>query len=191
MCRILPIVNKIAQLRSESMEKQKSDRSEPAWCGLTVRRRHGRRKVRVSARASVDACFSPASYSLPAQVSGMHLCEITPELQLEILQFCTPRDLASLSRVHTSLSDVAQHALYSHIYFFAHPPDFIPLEDWDSDRNPSKLNKDGSLFHMLSTSARRAAIVKKLHIHFSDGDYWRGATVTTAVNDIMVQVSDT
>ncbi len=131
MCRILPIVNKIAQLRSESMEKQKSDPSEPAWCGLTVRRRHGRRKVRVSARASVD------------------------------------------------------------IYFFAHPPDFIPLEDWDSDRNPSKLNKDGSLFHMLSTSARRAAIVKKLHIHFSDGDYWRGATVTTAVNDIMVQVSDT
>jgi len=114
----------------------------------------------------------------------MNLCEITPELQLEVLQFCTPRDLASLSRAHTSLRDVAQHALYSHIYFLAHPSDFI--QDQDSERNPSKLNKDGSLFHTLSTSARKAEMVNKLHINFSNKDYWRGA-----MDLIMVHVSDT
>jgi len=118
----------------------------------------------------------------------MHLCAITPELQPEVLQFCTPRDLASLSRVHTSLRDVAQHALYSHIYFHAHPSDFI--QDWDSERNPSKLNKDGSLFHTLSTSARKAAMVGKLHIFFSNrGDYWYGTK--TAVDPIMVHISYT
>ena len=117
----------------------------------------------------------------------MNLCEIAPELQLEVLQFCAPRDLASLSRAHTSLRDVAQHALYSHIYFLAHPSDFI--QDWDSERNPSKLNKDVSLFHTLSTSARKAAMVNKLYINFSDRDNWRGAT--KAVDPIMVHVSDT
>ncbi|KAF8349573.1 hypothetical protein F5887DRAFT_501738 [Amanita rubescens] len=111
----------------------------------------------------------------------MNLCEITPELQLEVLQFCSPRDLASLSRAHTSLRDVAQHALYSHIYFLARLSDFIP------EKNSSKLNKDGSLFHTLSTSARKAAMVNKLHINFSKKDYWRGAMM----DFVMIHVSET
>ncbi|KAF8346153.1 hypothetical protein F5887DRAFT_962889 [Amanita rubescens] len=117
----------------------------------------------------------------------MNLCEITPELQLEVLQFCTPLDLAALSRAHTSLRDVAQHALYSHIFFLAYLSDFI--QDWDSERNPSKLNKAGSLFHTLSTSARKAAMVNKLRIHFSNRDSWNGAKI--ALDPIMVHVSDT
>ena len=85
------------------------------------------------------------------------------------------------------MRDVAQHALYSHIYFLAHPSDFI--QDCDSGRDPSKLNKDGSLFHTLSTSPRKATMVNKLHIYFSNRDSWRGAA--TALDPIMVYVSDT
>ena len=92
----------------------------------------------------------------------MHLCEIAPELQLEILQFCPPRDLASLSTVHTSLRDVAEHALYSHIDFLIRPSDFI--QDWHYN--------EGSLLHTLSTSARKSVMVKEVYIRFLGRDYW-------------------
>ena len=47
----------------------------------------------------------------------MHLGDLPFELQLKVVQLCSRRDWASLSRTHTSLRDAADYALYSHIPF--------------------------------------------------------------------------
>ena len=44
------------------------------------------------------------------------MLDLAPEIQLRILQFSSLGDLSSLSRVHTSLRDVAEYVLYSNIH---------------------------------------------------------------------------
>ena len=86
----------------------------------------------------------------------MHLDEISPEVQLEIFRFCSPRDQYSLSTVHSSLRYVAERALYSHIYLNLESLDLVQ----ERARSPRKL----SLMHTLNASARKAAMVKSFQI---------------------------
>ena len=100
----------------------------------------------------------------------MYLDHIASEIRLEILQLCSPGDLASLSRVHSSLRDAAEHVLYTHIYFSAHPFDLIQDRKRKSrsqeggESNLLALEEHRSLLHTLSTSARKAKMVKSLRI---------------------------
>ncbi|KAF8341153.1 hypothetical protein F5887DRAFT_976970 [Amanita rubescens] len=97
----------------------------------------------------------------------MYLDNIAPEIRLEILQLCSPKDLASLASVHSSLRDVAERALYTHIYLSAHPFDLIQDQKRSQEgrtSNPWALKEHGSLLHTLSTSAWKAKIVKSLYI---------------------------
>ena len=71
----------------------------------------------------------------------MHLGDLAFELQLKVLQLCTRQDLASLSRVHTSLKDVADYALYSYI----HCSSFIAFR---------------SILETLTTNEQKASLVK-------------------------------
>ncbi|KAF8332433.1 hypothetical protein F5887DRAFT_1286676 [Amanita rubescens] len=103
----------------------------------------------------------------------MFLDNVAPEIRLEILQLCSPKDLASLSMVHSSLRDVAERVLYTHIHFLAHPFNLIGDQKrrsgsqagaLRSDSNPWALDEHKSLLHTLSTSARKAKMVKSLYI---------------------------
>ena len=46
---------------------------------------------------------------------SMFLGDLPLEIQDNILEHCSPSDLAVLSRVHTSVRDVAEYTLYAHI----------------------------------------------------------------------------
>ncbi|KAF8332435.1 hypothetical protein F5887DRAFT_996809 [Amanita rubescens] len=102
----------------------------------------------------------------------MFLDNIALEIWLEILQLCSPKDLASLSRVHSSLRDVAERVLYTHIHFLAHPFDLIRSQNQKKksrsqvggESDSWALNEYKSLLHTLSTSARKAKMVKSLYI---------------------------
>ena len=103
--------------------------------------------------------------------SNMYLDDIPSEIWLEILQFCSPRDLASLSRVHSSLRDMGERVLYTHIYYPAHPSDLIQERKGKSRSqerkmsNPWTLKEHRSLLHTLTTSAGlKAKMVKSLHV---------------------------
>ena len=50
----------------------------------------------------------------------MHLGDLPFDLQLQVLQLCSHRVLASLSRVHSSLRDAADYSLYRHIRIYTH-----------------------------------------------------------------------
>ena len=114
----------------------------------------------------------------------MHLDDIAPEIWLEILQSCSPGDLASLSRVHSSLRDVAELVLYTHIYFPAHPFDLVQ----DQNSLSWALKEHGSLLHTL-TRARKAKMVKSLYIELHKSDSHRHGEVKSAIRCILIELS--
>ena len=75
----------------------------------------------------------------------MHLGDLAFELQLKVAQLCSLRDLTSLSRVHTSLRDVADFALYSGIYC-------------------SSFSAFLSILQTLTANKQKASLVKVLDI---------------------------
>lgn len=75
----------------------------------------------------------------------MHLGVLPLELQLKVLQLCSRQDLSSLSRVHTSLQDIADYALYSCIYCTS----FIEFR---------------TLLETLTTNKQKASLVKVLDV---------------------------
>jgi hypothetical protein len=77
----------------------------------------------------------------------MHLGDIAFELQLQVLQLCSLKDLASLARVHTSLRDVTDYALYSHIRCLS----FTTFR---------------STMETLATNMQKASLVKVLDLQF-------------------------
>ena len=77
----------------------------------------------------------------------MHLGDIAFELQLQVLQLCSLKDLASLSRVHSSLRDVTDYALYSHIRCLT----FATFQ---------------STMETLATNMQKASLVKVLDLQF-------------------------
>jgi len=111
--------------------------------------------------------FYPVIHSFSPATRNMHLLVLFPDILLEILQLCPPADLASLSRVHTSIRDVAERVLYRRIYFVACYLDL--MEDQESDLQWTlKENNNRSLFHTLSTNVQKAAMVKSLYIELDE-----------------------
>ncbi len=93
----------------------------------------------------------------------MHLGDLPPEIHGLALQFCSPADLAVLSRTHTSLRDAAEYVLYSRIDICADPSDLILVDYHDTHR---RLNKHKSPLHTLITNSQKASIVKALYVDF-------------------------
>lgn len=103
----------------------------------------------------------------------MHLGDLAFELQLKVLQLCTRQDLASLSRVHTSLKDVADYTLYSYI----HCSSFIAFR---------------SILETLTTNEQKASLVKVFDvelIHVGVDDLRvRSLEVTAGMLSIMLNL---
>jgi hypothetical protein len=122
----------------------------------------------------------------------MYLDDIAPEIRLEILQLCSPGALASLASAHSSLRDVAEHALYTHIYFCAHPLDLIQDQKGKSPSqegrmsDPWALKEHRSLLHTLSTSAWKAKMVKSLYFELHPTAH---CEVRNATRSILIKLS--
>jgi hypothetical protein len=104
----------------------------------------------------------------------MHLVDVALEVQLQILQFCSPQDLAILSLVHSSLRDAAEYVLYSHIDFSPEDRDTYVEEDTtDTYRSPweSAMQKTSPLLFTLDRNARKASTVKAFYIELGGEDY--------------------
>ena len=123
----------------------------------------------------------------------MFLDDIAPEIRLEILQLCSPKDLASLSRVHSSLHDVAERVLYTHIYFPAHPWDLVHVQRGKTHRGSMKtstpwaLKKHRSLLYTLSTSAWKTKMVKSLYIELHK--HIRRGLIENGIRFILIKLS--
>jgi len=114
----------------------------------------------------------------------MHLLVLFPEILLEILQLCPPADLASFSRVHTSMRNVAERVLYRRIYFYM---DWWHLDLTEDEKSnlPWRPKEIRSLLHTLSTNVQKAAMVKSLHIEL-DMYLWKSEN---AIHSILVKLS--
>lgn len=88
--------------------------------------------------------------------------DLAPEILIQIMQFCSPNSLSSLSRVQTSLRDIAEYLLYSRVHFYARPLDLI--QDWRSGSCRWALKEKRSLLHTLIANVRKAGMVKTLYI---------------------------
>ncbi|KAF8341130.1 hypothetical protein F5887DRAFT_1076559 [Amanita rubescens] len=105
----------------------------------------------------------------------MHLGDLPLEIQSYILQFCSPNDLAILSRTHTSLRDAAEYVLYGRIDIYGARPYDLILLDYDPsipnppdhDISPQGLNEHKSPLHTLITNSRKASIVKAFYVDFA------------------------
>jgi len=84
------------------------------------------------------------------------------EIQVHILKLCSHSDLGALSRVHTSLRDVADYVLYHHIHFCKRPTDMAIFRPFSCD-HPLGLKEDGSLLHTLVANSLKASIVKTFY----------------------------
>ena len=92
----------------------------------------------------------------------MHLGHFAFEIQSQISQFCSPKDLANLATVHTSLRDAAEYVLYSHIYVINQASDLIRGKG--TRKSPWTLVEKRSLLHTLASNSRKAEMVKALDI---------------------------
>lgn len=90
------------------------------------------------------------------------LLDLAPEIQIQIMQFCSPGSLPSLSRVQSSLRDIAEHLLYSRVHLYARPLDLI--QDWRSGSYKWVLKEKRSVLHTLIANVRKAGMVKALYI---------------------------
>lgn len=112
--------------------------------------------------------------SLKSRSSGMFLGDLPVEIQYNISAHCSPSDLAVLSRVHTSVRDVAEHALYGHIRYCAQPLNMIgTIIEWPKisldypfgyKEVTQWLRDSKSLFHTFAANSRKASMVKALYI---------------------------
>ena len=94
----------------------------------------------------------------------MFLGDLALEIQYNILEHFLPSDLAVLSRVHTSVRDVMECALYSHVRYCAQPLDMVSSGDNQATSTPQRLNENRSLLHTFTTNSRKASMVKTLYI---------------------------
>ena len=89
--------------------------------------------------------------------------DLPPEIQSRILEFCSPSDLAVLSRVHTSVLNMAEYTLYSRIQYRARPSNLIiPVRE---------LKEDRSLLHTLANNSWKASMVKTFYFELVDEFY--------------------
>jgi hypothetical protein len=96
----------------------------------------------------------------------MHLANVPFDIQLQTLQFCSPKELAILSRVHSSLRDVAEYVLYSHIFVRMWTSNLVSWK-WQLEGTQKSLwalVEEKSLLHTLVSSSRKAAMVKALEL---------------------------
>ena len=77
----------------------------------------------------------------------LHLGDLAFELQLQVLRLCSLEDMVSLSRVHSSLRDVTNYALYCHIRCLS----FTMLQ---------------SAMETLATNMQKASLVRALDLQF-------------------------
>jgi hypothetical protein len=89
----------------------------------------------------------------------MHLGNVAFDIQSQILQLCSPKDLANLSTVHTSLRDEAEYVFNSHIYVSIRAPDLIVGKG--TRKSPWALVEKRS---PLASNSRKAEMVKALDI---------------------------
>ncbi|KAF8341142.1 hypothetical protein F5887DRAFT_976919 [Amanita rubescens] len=101
----------------------------------------------------------------------MHFVDVALEVQLQILQFCSPQDLAILSLVHSSLRDAAEYVLYSHIDFSPEERDTYVEEDTYRSPWESSMQKTSPLLSTLDRNARKASTVKAFYIELGGEDY--------------------
>ncbi|KAF8341144.1 hypothetical protein F5887DRAFT_976925 [Amanita rubescens] len=100
----------------------------------------------------------------------MRLTDVPLDVQLQILQLCSPKDLAAVSRVHSSLRDAAERVLYSRIDISSQEP-YIEM-----DRSPWELaaKKTAPLLSTLAINTWKASRVKAFYIELGvedDNDY--------------------
>ena len=89
----------------------------------------------------------------------MFLADLPPEIRCNISEHCSPRELAVLSRVNTSVRDVAEYALYSRIRYCVRPLDIVN-SSWQA--TPQRL-KEKSLLHTFANNSQKASMVKALY----------------------------
>lgn len=97
----------------------------------------------------------------------MLLIRVALEVQLQIFQLCSPNDLAVVSRVHSSLRDVAEYLLYSLIDFSSLDSDggtYNYLSPWES-----AVKKTAPLLSTLASNTWKASTITAFYIQL-DGD---------------------
>jgi len=95
----------------------------------------------------------------------MHFTDVPLDVQLQILQLCSPEDLAIVSRVHSSLRDAAEHVLYSRIDFSAQEPDIVHGSLWEL-----AAKKTAPLLSTLASNTWKASTVKAFYIELGMAD---------------------
>ena len=95
----------------------------------------------------------------------MHLTDVALDVQLEILQLCSPKDLAVVSRVHSSLHDVAERVLYSRIEFSYRKCNRHSRSPWQS-----LAKKIAPLLSTLASNTWKASMVKAFYIDLGAKD---------------------
>ncbi|KAF8623015.1 hypothetical protein AX15_006564 [Amanita polypyramis BW_CC] len=93
----------------------------------------------------------------------MEFLDLSTELHLRILQFCTQTDLVPLLRVNKSLQPIVEYALYSKIY------KVIGIRSVSSRPLTRQMRGQQSLLTTLISDPRRASLVTRLCIPFSIG----------------------
>ncbi|KAF8330675.1 hypothetical protein F5887DRAFT_999911 [Amanita rubescens] len=86
----------------------------------------------------------------------MHLGDLPLEIQSLVLQFCSPNDLAVLSRTHTSLRDAAEYVLYGNIQICLW---------YDTVHGVTEILQEKTPLHTLLTNSWKASIVKVFYFH--------------------------
>ena len=108
--------------------------------------------------------------------------DLPPEIQSHIFELCPPGDLAVLSRVHTSVRDMAEYALYSHIQYSVRPSDLII--------GSQELKQDGSLLHTLANNSQKALMVKMLYVVLVDEYDEENGTHSMKADFILVKLAE-
>lgn len=94
----------------------------------------------------------------------MPLTDFAHEIQLHIVQFCSRNDVASLSRIHTALQDVAESVLYSHVVIEGESDRSLGLAKLDKGQTQPSLKENRSPLYALFSNSRKAAMVKALRV---------------------------
>ena len=118
--------------------------------------------------------------------------DLPPEIQSRILEFCSPSDLAALSRVTPSGRDTVEYALYSRIQYCVRPSDLIkPSRDTENDEGSQELREDRSLLHTLANNSRKALMVRMFYVKLLDEDGAFYGSCTMKAQFILVKLAET
>ena len=121
----------------------------------------------------VGSSLEPVLDSLRSRPSSMFLGDLPLTIQCNILEHCLPSDLAILSRVHSSVRDVAEYALYSHIHYRAQLFKIVTMvPSWESQAVQvlQRLKENKSLLHTFATNPWKASMVKEFYFELDRGD---------------------